>query len=100
MTSRAVFARVERLATKLGVPRTSLPHVRGDAEVRIDVEIDGDTYAWVKTERSQEVERRLTRDLDELLFWLIGSVIFEMATAYEFANRIEGQDFRRVLFAK
>jgi len=100
MTPRAIFAQARRLATKLGAPGTALLHLRGDSEVRVSVETHGDAYAWVLTERGQEVERRVTRDLDELLFWLIGSVIFEMATAHELANRIAGQDFRRVLFAK
>jgi hypothetical protein len=100
VTPRAIFARLERLAAKIGAPREHLPHVRGDPEIQIDVEVNDGNYTWVLTERGKERARRLTRDPDDVLYWLIGDTAFTMACDYELAHRIEGQDFRRILFAK
>ena len=100
MTPRAIFARAERLAAKIGAPRDHLPHLRGDPEIQINVEVDKGSYAWVLTERGKERERRITRNVDDVLYWLIYDVTFSMACEYELAHRIEGQDFRRVLFAR
>lgn len=62
--------------------------------------IDADGYHWVSYERGQENGRRSTRDVDELLFWFLEQTAFSLGCAYEFANRIEGPDFRRMVHAK
>jgi Immunity protein 63 len=100
VTPRAIFARAERLAAKIGAPCSLLPQLTNDSEVRIDVEVDNGTYAWVVIERGKERKRRVTRELDDVLYWLIYDVTFSMASDYEFTHRIEAQDFRRVLFTK
>ncbi len=64
------------------------------------VEIVDDTYHYVVTERGSEFERRKTKDPDELLYWLLYDVAFDMACQYEVEHRIEGQDFRRLMFEK
>lgn len=97
---RHVFARAYQMAEKLGAPRSEERYIHGSGDVAITVEVDGDTYVRVVTERGQESERRATRDLDEFLFWMISGTVFDMASAHELAHRIAGQDSRRLLFAK
>jgi hypothetical protein len=64
------------------------------------VEVSGGLYHYVVTERGAELERRTTRDADQLMFWLLADVAFNLACEFELAHRVPGQDFRRVLFAK
>ena len=64
------------------------------------VEIIGAEYHLVVTERGSEFERKTTKDIDELLFWLVSGDVFELACDWELEHRIEGQDSRRLLFAK
>jgi len=54
----------------------------------------------VLIERGKERERRLSRDPDNVLYWLIKDVTFPIGCDYELAYRVEGEDFRRVLFAR
>lgn len=62
--------------------------------------IEDDGYHWVSYERGQENGRRSTCDVEELLFWFLSQTAFSAGCAYEFANRIEGPDFRRIAHAK
>lgn len=64
------------------------------------VEINGDSYCYVVTERGQEFERRRTTDPDELLYWLVSDVTRAMASDYELRHRAARKDFRRLLFKK
>jgi hypothetical protein len=43
---------------------------------------------------------RITRDPKEVLFWLTENLTKLMASEYELNHRIEGQDSRRLRFAK
>jgi hypothetical protein len=72
------------------------PHYGGGSHV----ERVGDAYAYVVSERGTEFERRVTRDPDELLYWLVAELTFEMAMEYELAHRRENVDSRRLLFEK
>ncbi len=62
--------------------------------------IDGDGYHWTYYERGQENARQSTRDVEELLFWFLEQTAFSYGCAHEFANRVEGPDFRRMVHAK
>jgi hypothetical protein len=64
------------------------------------VEIIGDTYHYVVTERGSEFERRKTHDSDELMYWLLYDVVFDLAASFEVEHRMEGRDFRRLMFEK
>ena len=64
------------------------------------VEIIGDNYHYVVTERGSELERKTTTDKQELLYWLISNVVSEMASDFKLKHRFKGQDFRRLGFAK
>jgi hypothetical protein len=63
------------------------------------VEISAGRYHYVATERGSIREHRVTDDDDELLYWLMKDVTFELAMAYELRHRVQGQSFRRLLFS-
>ena len=64
------------------------------------LEIIDNTYHYIATERGLELSRQITQDKDELLYWLVSELAWGMAITYEFKNRVKGQSFRRLLFAK
>jgi hypothetical protein len=64
------------------------------------VEIDDDGYHFVTTERGLELARQTFATPDELLYRAIELVTLFIGSDYEFKNRIETQDSRRIMFAK
>ena len=90
------------LAKKINAPNSLLPTFsspRGDATPNIEVDPSG-LYYYVISERGHEYERKITSDLNDLLYWIFSSVTFSMACDYELQHRIEDKDGRRILFAK
>lgn len=77
----------------------SFPTVRQDDGFE-HLEIIGDEYHLVVTERGLELSRRKTKSKDEILYWLVSSFAWGLASKFELENRIENQDFRRLFFAK
>ena len=100
-TTRAIESRYDAMARQLSAP-TALVHfaTAPQHDGSAHVEQDGDTFCYVVTERGQELERRRTTDVEELLFWLASDLTWAMAIDYEISHRIPGQDFRRLLFQK
>lgn len=64
------------------------------------VELKDGKYNYVVTERGSEFERRRAENEDEVLYWLISDLVFDLASQYELKNRIPGQSYRRLLFSK
>jgi hypothetical protein len=64
------------------------------------VEIVGGQYHLIATERGLELARRKTNDKNELLYWLVADTAFWQAVDFELKNRVEGQDGRRLIFAR
>jgi hypothetical protein len=60
--------------------------------------IDG-KYHYIVTERGLDLETRSTADRSEILYWMLYDLTFWMGVAYEFKNRVDGPDVRRVIFA-
>jgi hypothetical protein len=73
--------------------RTSPTHDGG-----AHVEREGHFFCYVVTERGSEYERRRTHDGEEMLFWLMSDVTFDMALKFELAHRRPKVDSRRLLF--
>ena len=91
--------KVKRMAEAIGAPPHACPvYGRGSdfGIPRIAVEEDG--YHYIVGERGEELERRITQDIAELLYWIFESITFEMACRYEAEHRVPGKDFRRLLF--
>lgn len=101
MTLSHIEAEVDRLAVKIGASGSVLPtYGRSEDGARPHIEVDSRDYHYVVMERGQELTRRTTDDLDELLFHVFSGVTFSLACAYELAHRIEHQDVRRILFRR
>ena len=64
------------------------------------IEINEKGYNYVVCERGTEFERRQTKDLNKILYWIFKSIVFRMASDYELEHRKPDEDFRRQLFAK
>ena len=64
------------------------------------IEIAGDEYHFVVTERGSEFERRETKDVDDILYWLVEGDVGDLARSCELKNRVEAQDSRRLWFQK
>ena len=95
----AIQERVLALAHLIGAPDSALPTFGGTEDgARPHVEVD-DCYHLVVVERGQELERRSTSDLDELLYWVFATVVFSMAVS-ERPGRKPGEDSRRRLFER
>jgi len=93
---------VNQLAERINAPKYLLPTFSspiGDATPNIEVDNLG-LYNYVISERGEEYERKITSDLNDLLYWIFASVTFSMACDYELKNRIDEKDFRRIMFAK
>lgn len=57
-------------------------------------------YNFIVVERGQELEKRITTNLDDLLYWIFELITFDLASKFELQNRIENSDFRKILFKK
>lgn len=64
------------------------------------IEIDENGYNYVVSERGNEYERRQTKDIHILLYWIFKDIVFILASEYELNNRKPNEDSRRLLFAK
>lgn len=99
MTLFEIKTEVDRLAALIGASEYDLPtYGHSEDGARPHLEIDAHGYHYAVVERGQELERITTQDLDELLFNIFAKVAFSLACRYELTHRIEGQDFRRILF--
>lgn len=90
----ALAARIEAPATRLPTYGCSVDGGHPHVEIR-----DG-AWHYVFVERGCELERRVTQDDRELLYWIFEDVTHGMAFEYELHHRIEGRDCRRIAFAK
>jgi hypothetical protein len=94
-------ARVRALGRALRAHERRLPTFdahRGDATPYI--ELRGPVMHYVLSERGQELERRTTTDVDELLYWVAADLTFELACDWEVRHRNDDEDFRIGLFTK
>ena len=90
------------LASRINAPIHLLPTFSnpiGDATPNIEIDNSG-RYHFVISERGTEYERKITSDLNDLMYWIFSGVTFSMACDYELKNRIEDKDSRRIMFAK
>ncbi|MEL6863764.1 MAG: Imm63 family immunity protein [Bacteroidota bacterium] len=90
---------VLKLAQLINAPSYLLPTFEKSEDfARPHIETQGNEYHYVIVERGQELERKKTTDLNQIIFWIFESVTFSMALKIELANRIEGEDIRIQLF--
>jgi hypothetical protein len=96
-----IVIEVNNLARLIKAPKDLLPtygYSRDFANPLIEVDRFG--YHYVIIERGQELDRKTTNNLDQLLYWVFDSITFNLALKYELEHRIEEQDCRRIMFVK
>lgn len=102
MTLEEVKIEVLKLAKIISAPENKFPDF-GSSNYQGNPHIDVDNYGnlyFIVVERNEEYERKITKDIKELLFWIFENITFSMACDYELKNRVENQDSRILLFAK
>lgn len=102
MTIDDIKKRVEELAEKINAKADLLPTYGYSKDLAYPhIEVDtGGLLHYVIVERGQELERKTTHKLEDLLYWIFDDITFSMSCEYELQNRIEGKDCRRIMFAK
>ena len=94
-----IKAEINQQAARIDVPQSLLPtYGRSIDGAHPHIEVDARGYHYVIVERGQENSRVTTVELEELLFEVFEDITFSIACQYELKHRIEGQDFRRLLF--
>jgi hypothetical protein len=92
---------VVKAAKKINTPLYHLPTFGVNEDyAKPEIRVEKSGYHYVILEKGQEIKHQVTKNLDELLYSTFKDITFEMACDYEVRNRIEGQDFRRLLFNK
>lgn len=90
-----VRGHVAQLAVLIDAPPDTLPVFEVDEMGRPYVEREGRVFSYVVNERGEELVRRRTESLNELLYWIFADVTHAMATQWEWSNRTTSQDSRR-----
>jgi hypothetical protein len=89
------------IGEKLEAPKSLLSvRDRSPEDGSPHVEFKGDGFDYVSSEKGCEIFRKHTGSMDELLFWILSGVAFDMAVEYELHHRVVGEDSRRVIFEK
>lgn len=93
--------KIRGIAEKIDVPVDLLPtYVHSNDFGHPHIELEGDLMCYVVNERGEEISRKVTFDLDELLFWVFKDITFQMADVYWQNNKKLDIDPRRILFKK
>ncbi len=105
MTKNSLYdieKQVQELANKINASSKLLPtygYSKDYGHPHIEVDNLGLLH-YVVVERGQELDRKTTDKLDDLLYWIFANVTFSMSCDYELKNRIEDKDCRRIMFEK
>ena len=67
---------------------------------RPHVEMKGGKYHYVITEKGEELDRRISDQKEDILYWIFKDITSELASEYEQKNRKGSVDFRRLKFSK
>jgi hypothetical protein len=93
---------VEKLAPLIEADPNVLPTYGESRDMgwpHIEVDSTG-AYHWVVRERGVELERHSYARLNDLLYKIFESVTSALAGRWELDHRIEGPDFRRLMFKR
>lgn len=97
-----IKSKVNELAVKIEAPSNLLPDYGSSRDLaypHIETDNLGFLY-YVIIERGQEIERKVTDKLENLLYWIFRDVASSMASSYEMKNRNDNLDGRRISFKK
>jgi hypothetical protein len=94
----AIRGQFETYCSRLGVRPIFRTDPADDGAAH--VEFDGHFYHYVSCERGHENERRIASGEDEILYWLLSDIVFDLACDFELKHRVKGKSFRRLIFFK
>lgn len=102
--------RLERIKARFDELLEALPLRPGDSKLELwqspnqdacpYVEIKDDKLHYVVSERGFESVRKIARDEDEVLYWMVTAVVQYSASNWEAEHRLFWRDSRRRRFAK
>ncbi len=97
-----IQSEVFRLGSKVNAPYNDLIVITEPSSYgKPYLNISQDSYEYIYSERGYEFSRKSTKDIDELLYWIIYPVVHQMSVEYELAHRVnETEDCRKVIFPK
>lgn len=98
LTFLEIQAKVDQVCEKIGLEKKVWPAVQNDGAPY--VLIHEDKYWYISEERGEVYFEKTTKDFEELLYWIMDNFISSYSYQFELKNRIRGQDFRRIIFAK
>lgn len=97
---RSQYAKIQSIAERMQVyrPQNDIFHENTASEDGSYCFSDQAGYHYRVIERGAVITDIVTEDLREITYLVLSNEIFWMAAEYEVKHRIEGQDFRRLLF--
>ncbi len=101
LTFDAIQNQIYQFGKILNIPRENLTIYNAQ---RIDgtpfISIIDEEYHYISMERGQILSEKTTKDINELLYWIMKDIIWQEASYFELKNRKPNQDVRRLFFAK
>lgn len=91
-----------KLAARWSLEDTALPigsTPTDDGRPHLQFSDDG-FVSLVVTERGQELSRKNSKDIDEILYWIFEPMAYSRAWDYELKHRVGDADSRRVVFPR
>jgi len=94
---------VNEISQKINVPKKNWEYITfggaiGDATPNIEVDDNG--YHYIISERGNEYERKITQDINELLYWIFEGITNSMASEFVLENPHPNWEQRRTRFRK
>ena len=99
LTFLEIQAKVDQICEKIGLEKKRVwPAVQNDGAPY--VLIHENKYWYIFEEREEVIFEKITKDFNELLYWIMDNYISSYSFEFELKNRTRGQDFRRIAFSK
>ena len=99
LTFLEIQAKVDQICEKIGLEKKRVwPAVQNDGAPY--VLIHENKYWYICVERGEVIFEKITKDFNELLYWIVDNYISSYSFEFELKNRTRGQDFRRIAFSK
>jgi len=94
-----IQAKILALGLKINAPKalTMVPSI-SPQNGKPHIEVYKGKYRYIIEERGLLIKEKMTKSLDELLYWIFVNITSQMAQDYEYNNRKFDQDFRRIMF--
>lgn len=98
----AIQSKIFQLGSRVSAPHNALIILTESSDYEKPyLDISQDSYEYIYSERGCEFSRKSTKNLDELLYWIIYPVVHQMAMEYELTHRFDkNEDCRKIIFPK